>query len=142
MTGSTRRRFLGSVGVATLGALAGCSGDGGGRGSDTPEGDVRAGPDGRTVFDPEEVTVSVGETVTWAFASPNHNVSGVPDHAPQVSIPDGAEPFASYGADGSPNDVAEQGTTYEHTFETPGAHTYVCVPHVRQGMVGTVVVEE
>jgi len=140
MTGSTRRRFLGSVGVAVLGAFAGCSG-GGEPGTATPEGDVQAGPDGRTVFDPEEITVGVGETVTWAFASPGHNVSAVPDHAPQVSLPDGAEPFASYGADGSPNEVADQGTTYEYTFETPGEYTYVCVPHIRQGMVGTVVVE-
>jgi plastocyanin len=140
MTGSTRRRFLGSFGVATLATLAGCSSSGGG--TDTPEGDVRAGPDGRTVFAPEEVTASVGETVTWAFASPNHNVSGVPDDAPQVSLPDGADPFASYGVDGNPNQVAEQGTTYEHTFETAGEYTYVCIPHIRQGMVGTVVVEE
>jgi plastocyanin len=139
MESSTRRRVLGSLGVATLGALAGCS-DGGG--TDTPEGDVRAGPDGRTVFDPEEITVGVGETVTWVFESPNHNVSGVPDHAPQVSIPDGADPFASYGTDGDPNEVADQGTTYEYTFETPGEYTYVCIPHIRQGMVGTVVVEE
>jgi plastocyanin len=137
---TTRRRFLAGAGTAALAGFAGCSG--GSNDSETPEADVQAGPEGRTVFDPEEVTVGVGDTVTWAFVSPNHNVSGVPDHAPQVSLPDGAEPFASYGTDGSPNQTAEVGTTYQYTFETPGEYTYVCVPHLRQGMVGTVVVEE
>jgi plastocyanin len=137
---TTRRRFLAGVGSAGLVGFAGCSGGSGE--SEMPEGDVQAGPEGATVFDPEEIAVSVGDTVTWGFISPNHNVSAVPDHAPQVSLPDGADPFASYGADGSPNQTAEVGTTYEYTFETPGEYTYVCIPHLRQGMVGTVVVED
>ncbi|MEF8853386.1 MAG: plastocyanin/azurin family copper-binding protein [Haloarculaceae archaeon] len=136
---TTRRRFLAGVGGAAVTGLAGCSGSGG---TATPAGDVRAGPDGRTVFDPEEITVSAGDTVVWAFVSPNHNVSAVPGHAPQASVPDGADPFASYGVDGDPNRTAAAGTTYEHTFETPGEYTYVCIPHARQGMVGTIVVEE
>jgi plastocyanin len=135
MRDSTRRRVLAGLGAAATGALAGCSDDG-------PDGDVQVGPGGANAFDPEEHTASVGETVTWVFASPNHNVSGVPDHSPRTSLPDGAEPFASYGVDGSPNETAEQGSTFEHTFETPGEYTCVCIPHVRQGMIGTVVVEE
>jgi plastocyanin len=66
----------------------------------------------------------------------------VPDHSDEVSIPPGADPFASYGVDGSSMSTDEQGSTYEYTFETPGEYTYVCVPHVGVGMIGTIVVEE
>jgi plastocyanin len=134
----TRRSFLTGVGATAIAGLAGCSGS---DGTATPAAGVRAGPDGRTVFDPDETTVGVGDTVTWTFDSPNHNVSAIPDHAPQVSLPDGADPFASYGTGGDPNTTADVGTTYAYTFETPGEYTYVCVPHIRQEMVGTVVVE-
>lgn len=139
MQDPSRRRLVQSLGVAVGAGLAGC----GNAPEPTPtnQGDVQVGPDGANVFAPAELTVSVGETVTWYFASPGHNVSAVPDHAPRVSLPEGAEPFASYGADGSPNRTETRGVTYEHTFETPGEYTYVCVPHVRLGMVGTVVVE-
>lgn len=143
MTDTTRRAFLGSTGVATAGvaaatALAGCALGSG----DVPDGDVDVGPGGSNAFDPEAVTIPVGETVTWVFASPGHNVSCVPEHSTQAALPEGAEPFASYGTDGSPNQTDPQGDTFEHTFETAGEYTYVCVPHVRQGMVGTVTVEE
>jgi plastocyanin len=102
---------------------------------------VAAGPDGRFVFAPEEVEVSVGDTVVWEFKSPNHNVSAVPQDSEEVSIPSGATPFASYES-GNLYSVVDEGGTYEHTFETPGEYTYVCIPHVASGMVGTVTVTE
>jgi plastocyanin len=140
MTEFSRRTVLRSVGAIGLaGSLAGCSG-GGGSATERP-GDVVAGPDGETVFEPEEYTASVGETVEWYFASPAHNVSAVPDHSDEVTLPDGAAPFASYGPDEGRGTTEPEGTTFEHTFETPGTYTYVCIPHVRVGMVGTVVVE-
>jgi plastocyanin len=155
---SSRREFvrtaaaLGAVGAT--GALAGCSGgdddepadddptdtpdDGGNGGAAT----VAAGPNGELVFDPEEITLSVGDTVTWEFESAGHNVSAYPDHADQVSLPEGAEPFGSDGVADDQYATLAQGETYEHTFETAGEYTYVCVPHVASGMIGTVVVEE
>jgi plastocyanin len=137
----SRRRLLGTVGAATATALAGCAG--GGSGTETePPGDIVVGPENRNVFAPAELTVSAGDTVEWYFASPGHNVAAVPEHAPRVSLPEGADPFASYGADGDPNELESQGATYTHTFETSGEYTYVCIPHVRLGMVGTVTVEE
>lgn len=136
----TRRRVLGTFGAAVGGVFAGCGADA----ADTPttDADVLVGPDGTNTFDPEAVTIAVGETLTWAFANPGHNVSAVPEHAPQVSLPADAEPFASYGVDGSPNETEPAGETYEHTFETAGEFTYVCIPHVRQGMIGVVTVEK
>lgn len=132
-----RRAALSTFATGLLGSLAGCSG-----GPSFPEADVIAGPDGRFVFEPEELTVSVGETVRWGFASSGHNVSGRPAHSDVVELPDGASPFASYGADAAPlGSHVEQGGTYEHAFEVTGVYVYVCVPHVSQGMVGTVNVE-
>ncbi|MFC7196748.1 plastocyanin/azurin family copper-binding protein [Halosimplex aquaticum] len=137
----SRRSFVRASGLAVVGALAGCSsGASGDQPSETPAGDVVVGPGGSYAYDPEEYTVSVGETVTWSFASPAHNVSCVPEDNRQVSLPDGAEPFANY-EDGNPGETVPQGETYEHTFETAGEYTYVCIPHARQGMVGTVRVE-
>ncbi|WP_436928719.1 plastocyanin/azurin family copper-binding protein [Halosimplex halobium] len=142
MTHVSRRSLLRTTGLAAAGVVAGCTGDDSGDAgspTDTP-GDIVAGPGGAYAFEPESYTASVGETVTWYFASPTHNVGCRPGDAPQIALPDGAEPFASY--EDSAGQTVPQGETYEHTFETAGEYTYVCIPHSRQGMVGTVVVEE
>lgn len=144
-----RRTLLGALAGASLAGIAGCSGDGsggdggdGGGDSGVETDEVAVGPGGSFVFDPESIVVSTGTTVTWTFESPTHNVSCVPDHDPSdaVSLPDGAEPFASYeGNERFTTD--EEGETFEHTFEVAGTYDYVCVPHVGSGMVGTVEVE-
>ena len=128
---------MAALGGAT--ALAGCSSNGGGsvEGADVT---VLAGPGSALVFEPRKVTVEVGETVGWLFESAGHNVSTDPRHSDRVSMPDGAEPFASYEGDKKFQTVPT-GESYSHTFETPGEYDYVCVPHATQGMVGTVVVE-
>lgn len=132
-----RRAMLSTLAAGLVGSVAGCV-----EGGSFPDADVVAGPDGDLVFDPQGLTVAVGETVTWGFASSGHNVSGRPEHSDVVSLPNGAEPFASYGADGAPlGSHVPQGDTYEHSFDAAGEFVYVCVPHVNQGMVGTVRVE-
>jgi plastocyanin len=154
-----RRTVLSGVGsLALVGTIAGCSTDGGGDGGDTggdggdtgggDGGDgggggatVVAGPNGDFVFDPESVTISTGETVTWEFASPNHNVVAWPDMHEAVSIPDGAEGFGSVEQDGDKFETLPEGETYSHTFDETGEFTYVCVPHASADMIGTVVVE-
>jgi plastocyanin len=148
----TRRTVLKATGAAASAALlAGCStesGNGSGNGNgENGNGDgpttVAAGPDNRNVFDPDEVTVSVGDTVVWEFESAGHNVVAWPDGPDQVSIPEGADGFGSVEEGGNYfTTLVEQGDTYEHTFETAGEYTYVCGPHAGVGMVGTVVVEE
>ena len=132
-----RRDLLRAVAVGSV-ALAGCSG---GSSTDPPEGtDIAAAPGGSPVFDPDALTVSVGDTVTWFFAESSHNVSCVPADSSQCSLPEGAEPFASYETD--KYDTEPSGATYEHTFETAGEYHYVCIPHASVGMVGTITVEK
>jgi plastocyanin len=113
-----------------------------GGGADGDVAVVDVGPSGQYFrFVPERVEIPVGGTVRWEFKSAGHNVSCRPEVARQVSLPEGAEPFSSY-PEGESFRVVSEGETYEHTFETPGEYTYVCVPHVGEGMIGTVVVTE
>lgn len=134
-----RRRLLGAIGTLGVAAVAGCSGDGGDDARSNA--DVVAGPEGRLVFEPETVTVAPGETVTWSFDSPGHNVSGRPGDSDLVALPAGAEPYATYGPDQSPLRLVPSGERFEHQFTVPGTYVYVCVPHERAGMVGRVNVE-
>lgn len=129
-----RRSVLATIATGFVGSIAGCAWQ-----PSFPDADVIAGPDGRNVFEPGELTVPVGETVTWGFPIGGHNVCCRPDDSDEVALPDGVEPYASYGPDESPErSVVPRGETYEHTFEVPGTYVYVCIPHVSQGMVGTI----
>ena len=169
----SRRKFAATFSGAVLAGLAGCGGNGGDGGdggdeatataTDTPEptatatatatatstpageadATITVGPGGSLQFEPETTAVSQGDTVEFVFDSGGHNVSGHPDAASQVSLPEGAEPFASYDISGDDiNHVSlnEAGSTYRHTFEVTGQYTYVCVPHVSSGMVGNITV--
>jgi plastocyanin len=72
-------------------------------------------------FEPAEVSVGVGDTVTWTNNdSVGHDVT--------------ADSFSS----GDPGAMAG-GDTFEHTFEEAGTFEYVCTVH--PGMEGTVTVE-
>lgn len=107
-----------------------------------PDADIVAGPEGTLAFEPAELSVSAGTTVSWGFASGGHNVSCRPEDSDTVALPDEAEPFASYRSDESPHEsLVPRGETYEHTFTVPGEYVYVCIPHDGQGMVGTIRVE-
>ena len=143
-----RRTILRVSGVALAGGLAGCGGSGSG---DTPTATAQGNLVEMTddlVFDPAEITVSVGDTVTW------ENVGSVPHSvtAYEEQLPDGATYFASGGFDGeeaardawgnSSGGTLFEGQEYEHTFEVPGEYPYFCIPHEIGGMVGTVVVTD
>jgi plastocyanin len=166
----SRRKFAATFSGAVLAGLAGCSGGNGGDGGDggdggeatatateTPEptatatstpteeadATITVGPGGSLQFEPANTAISQGDTVEFVFDSGGHNVSGHPDAHPEVSLPEGAEPFASYDISGDDiNHVSlnEAGTTYRHTFETTGQYTYVCVPHAASGMIGNLTV--
>lgn len=141
----TRRSVLvrlGALGTTVAGAgCLGSSDEDNGETEDNEENEVAAGPNGNPVFDPESIEISVGETVTWTFESQGHNVSAKPEASSEVTIPDGATPFASYEGDKT-YELVSKGETYSHTFETAGTYTYVCVPHINVGMVGDVIVTE
>ncbi|WP_240938245.1 plastocyanin/azurin family copper-binding protein, partial [Haloarcula rubripromontorii] len=98
-------------------------------------------------FNPEELTVSVGDKVAWKHAGGEaHNVV-----AYEEELPEGATYWASGGFESESaaregwengKGAVQSGQSYVHTFETAGEHGYFCVPHEAAGMVGTVVVEE
>jgi plastocyanin len=117
----------GGGGAATTEEPAGGGGDDGGGGGDDGGGGGGGGGGGAEVseegiaFNPAEVTVGVGDTVTWTNNdSVDHDVT--------------ADSFSS----GDPGGMAP-GDTFEHTFEEAGTFDYVCTVH--PGMEGSVVVE-
>ena len=87
-------------------------------------------------FDPETVTIAVGDTVTWtnpAFVT--HSVTfdpGMAATAGDVALPAGVAPFDS-------GNIEEDGS-FSHTFTVKGTYKYICKFHEAMGMVGTVIV--
>jgi plastocyanin len=135
--GVCRRETLAVLGAGFVGGLSGCL-----SAPSFPDADVIGGPDGRNVFEPAELTVRVGDTVTWGFASAGHNVCCRPADNDRVELPTDAEAFASYGPDESPDgSFVPRGTVYKHTFDVPGKYDYVCIPHDDLGMRGVIAVE-
>jgi plastocyanin len=96
-------------------------------------------------FDPAEVSIESGETITW------ENDNNVPHTASayEQSLPEGAAYFASGGYESeqavrqstSSRGFLERGEAYSHTFDIPGTYRYFCLPHEENRMIGRVVVE-
>jgi len=136
-----RRAFIAAAGTATAFSLSGCL-DGG-----LSDDDFDIGMS-QNAFLPETYEVSVGETVVWG----NNGSRGHTVTAYEETIPDGAEYFASGGYDDLGTAREEwhatgggnipPGEIYEYTFEVPGRHNYLCIPHESSGMVGAVIVTE
>ncbi len=88
-------------------------------------------------FEPQEITVSVGDRVEWRnTGNIAHTVTTDPSKVADpngVSVPSGVKPWDSglLGAD----------ETFSRTFKKPGTYQYVCIPHEGARMVGTVIVE-
>ena len=132
-----RRETLAVLGAGFVGGLAGCLSE-----PSFPDADVIAGPDSQNLFEPAELTVAVGDTVTWGFASAGHNVCCRPDDSDEAGLPATAEGFASYSPDESPEgSLVPRGKTYEHTFDGAGQYDYVCIPHESLDMTGTIQVK-
>lgn len=97
---------------------------------------VVVGPNGMLVFSPATLSIHVGDTVQWTWASSGHSVNS------------GSSNCISDDRFCSPNDSncaqapsSNQGATYSHTFTAPGTYPYFCRPHCDLGMVGTITVE-
>lgn len=132
-----RRRLLTALPIGLVGGLSGCL-----TGPSFPDADVIAGEDSRNDFEPAELTVQAGESVTWGFASAGHNVCCRPGDSDDASLPPDAGAFASYSPDESPDgSLVPRGNTYEHTFDVAGQYDYVCIPHESLDMTGTIYVE-
>lgn len=81
---------------------------------------------GNNRFEPSDVTIGVGTTVTWSWVGGFHDVT-----------PSGSPVFTASGAPvSSPN-------AYSHTFNSPGTYLYFCSVHgtASSGMRGTIVVQ-
>jgi plastocyanin len=95
---------------------------------------VKLGSDsGQLVFDPAEVTVSVGDTVTWV------NNKGYPHNVifDEEAVPSGvdAEKLST------PDQLGEEGQKHTAKFEKAGTYEYYCEPHRGAGMAGSVIVK-
>ena len=71
----------------------------------------------------QQLTIEVGDTVTWTWTVGTHNLAQVGDET---------EPGFGEG-------YFSTGHTYSHTFTTVGAHDYLCSPHPNS-MYGTITV--
>jgi amicyanin len=121
--------------------LVACGGDddddggggGGGGGASTTEEPSSGGGGGVQVglkniqFDPKDVTVKPGETITFT------NDEAVPHDVHKQS---GPGPDFSSGADGG----MQEGDTFELKLDEPGKYDYVCHVHA-PGMAGTITVK-
>jgi plastocyanin len=93
--------------------------------------DVAVGLDGFT-FTPDNVNISVGDTVRWTWSSSGHSVSSGPPCFvdSQFCSPD--------DTNCSPGTLSNSGTVYTHTFAEPGVYSYHCIAHCVLGMTGVV----
>ena len=84
--------------------------------------DIQMGYEGNLVFEPAEVTVSAGDTVTFINGDlPPHNMV-VADY-PELSHPD----LSFVG-----------GESFTVTFTRPGDYEFQCEPHAGAGMKGVI----
>ena len=86
-------------------------------------------------FVPQDVNISVGDTVEWVADDPYaaHTVTDDPDALDQpgrVQLPKGAKPFNS--------GTLTPGSHWKHRFTVPGVYQYACIPH--SSMTGRIVV--
>ena len=103
---------------------------------------------GQYVFEPDTLTIKVGDTVRWLNESgPPHNVQFLGDEAPA-----GAGDFLVQAYAGDAQKIGPMsgrllnqiGDTYQITFAgaPTGTYGYTCTPHQALGMSGTLTVEE
>ena len=87
--------------------------------------EIQMGSNGNLVFDPAELTIAAGDTVTIVNGDlPPHNFV-VADH-PELSHPD----LSFVG-----------GESFDVTFNDPGDYEFQCEPHAGAGMKGVIHVE-
>jgi len=78
-------------------------------------------------FSPANITINLGDTVTWTNGGGSHNVN-----ATLSTYPNNPEGFG--------NSVSSSSWSFQHIFSIAGTYDYQCDPHTSMGMVGTVTV--
>jgi plastocyanin len=96
---------------------------------------VVVGPDGMFVFDPPNLSIHVGDTVEWSWASSGHNVVSGSD-----CVADGhfCSPDDSSCAQAP---LSSHGAVYRQTFMAAGTYPYYCSQHCEFAMTGTITAE-
>ena len=88
------------------------------------------------MFSPRELSIRTGESVVWKNnTNETHTVTADPtkvSNRDSVVLPTGAKAFHS--------GEIRPGKTYRQTFNTAGTYRYVCIPHEKDGMMGTITV--
>jgi plastocyanin len=95
--------------------------------------DVTVGPlENEFTFMPDSVTIRVGDTVRWTWASDFHSVTSGTSCAAdgQFCSPDNMNCDAMI--------LNNTGFVYEYTFTQPGTYQYFCFLHCYAGMTGVV----
>ena len=95
---------------------------------------VMVGQNGLT-FTPAHLTIHVGDTVRWVWATGGHNVVSGTDGTADDQF---CSPSDSNCVDAP---LLNAGTTYHHTFASPGTSPYYCSAHFSLGMTGTITVQ-
>lgn len=88
-------------------------------------------------FDPAEVTIGVGQSVTWVNQgrSPQTVTCDVTlaQNKSRPTVPGGAQPWNS--------GVLNYGDDFVQTFDVAGEYTYFSIPREADGMIGRVIVQ-
>lgn len=100
--------------------------------------------DGKYLFDPAAITITVGDVVRWRDVSGGpHDVAFHPDQ-----IPSGAAPILNAAMSDKVGELQGKilfadGDTYDISFAglPPGTYNYYCLPHEPMGMKGVITVE-
>ncbi|WP_265110518.1 cupredoxin domain-containing protein [Halosolutus halophilus] len=142
-----RRVLLAALGTGATAGLAGCSSVLSLSDDEPCGGDECDIGMTRNEFLPETYETTVGEPVVWKNTSGAvHTITAL-----ENSLPEGADYFATGGYEDEEtartawdHHGGRLGTreTFEHTFDVPGTYEYICIPHVRAGMVGEIIVTE
>lgn len=86
-------------------------------------------------FSPSEITIGVGETVTWTVTKSIGEAHSVTSGTPE----DSGKIFDSGIGEGGNSILKDDGQTFKHQFNEPGEFLYYCTVHPTD-MTGKVVV--
>jgi plastocyanin len=92
-------------------------------------------------FEPAELTIKAGESVTWVNDSPIAHTSTDDLSANPVAQAHPEYTQLPAGADAWNSGFVAPGQSFTHTFTVPGTYAYICIPHALSGMRGAVTVE-
>lgn len=99
--------------------------------------------DGKQLFEPENITIQAGDTISWLAVSGSHNVGFWPD-----SVPAGAVPLLRKAMPDTIDTllgkrIPTKGDSYVVAFTgmPKGVYKYYCKPHLKKMMIGTVTIK-